>query len=134
MNIENNIAIYASVSAVENEAAITRGKIRAAWRKLAATRSATASQHAALALLLGIPLDKAFTPITNPTKLAHGQSPNQGRDQAVATALSGHGATWAPWIDLLPGAKLVENRWGGGSYDMTSHELLRSATAAGQAS
>lgn len=132
--ITENIAIYASAhdEAAEKEARL-RGQIRAAWRAHSPARNSTAAQHAAMALLLGIPLDKAFSPITNAAKLSNGANPNQGRDTAVAVALSGNGNAWAPFASLLEGATSKE-RWGGLIYDMASHPLLARAINAGKQS
>lgn len=132
------IAIIAPSVAIDEAAeanARQRGQIRAAWRQHAAARQSTAAQHAALALLLGISLDRAFTPITNPVKLANGMSPSAGRDTAVAQALSGSAEAWAPFAALLQGAASKE-QWNRRYYDMASHALLRKAaeTAKAQAS
>lgn len=101
---------------------------RQAWRQHANTRTATAAQHAAFGLLLGRNIDAMFTPIRNATKLANGGHPNEGRDTAIAMALSGDAKVWAPWAHLLESATLQE-KWGRKYYDMASHPSLVQAQA-----
>jgi hypothetical protein len=48
---------------------------RSAFRQLAHARKLTAQHMALHAILTGKPLGKAFSPITNTTKLANGQAP-----------------------------------------------------------
>lgn len=59
--------------------------LRATWKALAQAKTLSASDMAAYALLRGKDLRKAFSPITNPNKLANGQAAGQGLDQAYAT-------------------------------------------------
>jgi plasmid stability protein len=54
-----------------------------AWRELSRTRSLT-SKHAALrSIVMGHPLSRSFTPISNQRKLANGCMPWQGALEAV---------------------------------------------------
>lgn len=106
-----------------------RAALSAAWKAYANQRQTTAAQHAIFTLLSGRSLDRAFTPITNPVKLANGMQPNQGRDTAIASALSGEASQWEPFASLLEGAK-VQERWSRRYYDMTSHPLLVAFEAA----
>lgn len=130
--MNTNTEINTAATLPHSPEAILRGRIRAVWRIHAAKRNATAAQHAAYALLLGMPLEKAFTPITNAKKLANGMDANQGRDIAVSAALAGSLSTWSPFESLLEEAKLKE-KWGHKSYDMSSHPLLERASKAGGA-
>lgn len=98
--------------------------LRKAWKQIANQRQATAAQHAIFTVLSGRSLDRAFTPITNPVKLANGMTPSQGREQALAEAMTGSAKAWAPFAELLEGATLNE-RWARRYYDMDSHEWLR---------
>lgn len=106
-----------------------RAALSAAWKAHANQRKATAAQHAIFTLLSGRSLDRAFTPITNPVKLANGMQPSQGRAAAIASALSGDASQWEPFADLLEGAK-VQERWLRRYYDMASHPLFVAFEAA----
>lgn len=55
---------------------------RAEWKAAARAKTLTAADMAAYALLRGKDLRQAFTPITNPTKLANGQPAEHGLDLA----------------------------------------------------
>lgn len=112
-----------------DQQALLRGRIKQAWRVHASTRTGTAAQHAARALLLGRPLDRAFTPITNVVKLANGMDPHHGRNQALLQAVSGEASVWQPFAHLLEGATIKE-QWGRRYYDMASHPLLKQAAEA----
>lgn len=58
---------------------VERALLRANWRALLSTdRTQPAEAYLCLALLLGRDPKKAFSPITNPVKLANGQTPWQG--------------------------------------------------------
>lgn len=100
--------------------------VRAAWKSAANTKTATAAQHAAYALLRGASLDKAFSPIRNPAKItSNGNNPHAGRDAAVRAATSGTLTAWAPWAELL---KDVPHNRGGWAYE-GAHSLLDAARA-----
>ena len=53
----------------------SRYAFRAAFRQLARARNLTAQHMALHAILMGKPLNRTFSPITNATKLANGQKP-----------------------------------------------------------
>lgn len=57
----------------------------AAFKALAHAKALTATHLALRALVLNKPLGAAFTPITNATKLANGQTRWQGAQQALAS-------------------------------------------------
>lgn len=53
----------------------SRVAFRAAWKILADKRALTPAHMALYALLMGRPVSRAFSPITNPVKLQNGQLP-----------------------------------------------------------
>ncbi|MEX3984113.1 hypothetical protein AB4Y45_34735 [Paraburkholderia sp. EG287A] len=57
---------------------------RAAFRRLANARKLTAQHMALHAIIMGKPLNRAFSPITNATKLANGRNPWDGAASAIA--------------------------------------------------
>jgi hypothetical protein len=54
-----------------------------AWKHLAKIGNLTPAHMAVHAILMSRSIDAAFAPITNPVKLANGQAPYQGRNQAI---------------------------------------------------
>jgi hypothetical protein len=66
---------------------------RAAFRSLARARKLTAQHMALHAIIMGKPLNRTFSPITNATKLANGQNPWDGAASAVAGLVHGPDAT-----------------------------------------
>ena len=57
---------------------------RADFRRLANARKLTAQHMALHAIIMGKPLNRAFSPITNAKKLANGQRPWDGAASALA--------------------------------------------------
>ena len=107
---------------------IARGKqAKAAWRAwLAKGHKPCAAQMAIYAFLRGAAIEKAFTPISNGNKLSNGQRPWQGRDAALWQASQLRHAEWAPFADMLEGAKSEDLRWpqGAKGYVAGSYPLL----------
>ena len=131
MYTESSLAAQTTTSSIPDLAVShARHAIKAAWSGHARARNATAAQHAALAVLLDIPLDKAFTPITNQRKLANGARPHQGRDLALSRALSGDASAWSPWVGLIAPLEPAAQRWGGAYYDLDAHPFFLPAKLA----
>lgn len=55
----------------------------AAWRAHAAAKKNSASDHLLLAILRGKDPLRAFSPVTNATKLSNGQSAHEGLERAI---------------------------------------------------
>ena len=112
----------------DEQACIARGKqAKAAWRAwLAKGHKPCAAQMAIYAFLRGAAIEKAFTPISNGNKLSNGQRPWQGRDAALWQASQLRHAEWAPFSDMLEGAKSEDLRWpqGAKGYVAGSYPLL----------
>ncbi len=74
---------------------------REAWRAAAKARSLSAESMAAWMILLGKDPRKAFTPITNPVKLANGATAWGSYEAALRSARSLERSALAPWAALL---------------------------------
>jgi hypothetical protein len=87
-----------------------RRALHDAWRAAAHAKTTTAAQHAAWTLLRGGDIDRAFSPLVNPNKVAAASNnPWAARDQALKAARSGAMHAFAPWADLLKDAPI---EWG----------------------
>lgn len=89
--------------------------IKAAWKKAAQEKRLNSASLAAWALIRGVDPKKGFTPITNPSKLANGQSEWEAYETAMhsCSRLSRHALS--PWEDMLTqqGAVLKGYQWSG---------------------
>ena len=80
-----------------------RHHVRHLWRQSCKVKSHSAAEHAAYALLLDLPVDKMFPPLTRPDKIqgyAHGNA-HLARDEAMKNARAGLISAWAPWKEAL---------------------------------
>lgn len=91
-----------------------------AWR---ADPKQDAAAHAAYAMIRGKSLNKTFTPISNPNKLAsNGSNPNQGRDGAVEAARQGSRHAWKWAESILKEAGIASDRYG--RYSLDAHPII----------
>lgn len=103
----------------EAQRALRNAFVRA-WR---ADPKQNAAAHAAYAMIRGKSLDKTFSPITNPNKLAcNASNPHSGRDEACASAQSGSRHAWGWAADALKEAGLEPDRYG--RYPCKEHALI----------
>jgi hypothetical protein len=95
---------------LSSEEIALRRALHAAWRTAANAKTTTAAQHAAWTLMRGGDIDKAFSPLVHPGKIASASNnPWQARDLAVRAARAGSVHAFAPWADML---KDVPIEWG----------------------
>ena len=71
--------------------AVRRREFIAAFKARAHGRALTPALMAARALLLGRPVERGFTPISNPVKLANGRRPFDSLETALALLARPHG-------------------------------------------
>lgn len=91
-----------------------------AWR---ADPKQNAAAHAAYAMIRGKSLDKTFSPITNPNKLAcNSLNPHAGRDEACRLAQAGAKHAWGWAEEALAAAGLELDRYG--RYAIKDHPLI----------
>lgn len=113
------IAVAAPVRASEEAIAQSRA-IKKAWLEHIRQNPTTAAQHAVYALLRGKALEKTFSPLKNPRKIAAQSGVVNGAlkgAEAEARRLSI--AAWSPFASLLEDAPTKFDR-----YDRQSHPLL----------
>lgn len=103
----------------EQAARDLRNALVCAWR---ANPKQGASAHAAYAMIRGKSMEKTFSPITRPTKLANGFTPHQGRDQAIWAAKIGSNEAWEWAREALVAAGVSTDARG--RLDLSSHPLL----------
>ena len=80
-----------------------RHHVRQLWRQSCKVKSHSAAEHAAYALLLDLPVDAMFPPLTRPSKIqgyANGNA-HVARDEAIRIAQAGLMSAWTPWKEAL---------------------------------
>lgn len=114
-------AVPAVAPALVSEETIALNRaIKRAWKAHITDTSATAAQHAVYALLRGKALDKTFSPLKNPGKIAaQGGVADRARRDAEWEARRLSTAAWAPFAGLLEGVGTKA-----GCYLRAPHPLL----------
>lgn len=124
----------AKLNTTNENTAIELGKqAKILWKAwLKAGNQPNATHMAIYALLRGKSLNKTFTPVSNPEKIANGMDKWFGRDRAIHAALTFYCSYWEPFSSLIE-AETKSTRWGEKSYDYTTSELLTQLREKGQA-
>lgn len=113
------VAVSAPLRASEEAVAQSRA-IKKAWLEHIAHQPTTAAHHAVYALLRGKSLEKTFSPLKNPRKIAAQSGVVDGALQgAQAQARRLSIAAWLPFASLLEGVPTKFDR-----YERVAHPLL----------
>ena len=106
---------------VSPEAIALSKAVKHAWKAYIEQNHASAAQHAVYALLRGKSLEKTFSPLKSPTKIAaQGGVADRARQAAEWSARRLGSFAWEPFAGLLEGVKVGP----GGCYDRVPHPLL----------
>lgn len=116
-----NAQLNPSLSARASDQTIALNKaIKLAWLEHIRTQPTTAAHHAVYALLRGKSLDKTFTPLKSPGKIAgHNGVADAARQNAEAQARRLCLWAWEPFAVLLKDAPVKLNR-----YERIAHPLF----------
>lgn len=114
-------ATLAARPVLSAEEVALRRALHDAWRAASHAKTTTAAQHAAWTLMRGKDIDRAFSPLVHPGKIASASNnPWQARDAALRAARAGAVHAFAPWAGLL---KDTPVEWG--CYKITEgHPIL----------
>ena len=117
-----NAQVLTADRPVVSEAVIAQSRaLKRAWRAHIEQEHATAAQHAVYALLRGKSLEKTFSPLKAPQKIAaQGGVADRARQDAEWAARRLSSFAWAPFASLLEGLEVGRN----GHYTRVEHPLF----------
>lgn len=120
------IETFVAAPRVSEETIALSRAIKKAWKAYIENNHASAAQHAVYALLRGKSLEKTFSPLKNPCKIAsQGGVADRSRKAAENEARRLAVSAWAPFASLLEGVATKYDR-----YERIPHALLDRAGAA----